>query len=275
MSETEFRLRKELSLDQRVIDVISHREKNLDTVNNFEKSPKLKLVIAFEGLDAKMNVVEDRHEFIWRPNPKFASSWTDLESKIVMADVRQNIDDEIKIDDVLAKSLPKIPWRYYRQALEEFGLFESEVDTVSKAWIEVVPGTLNFIIVDRTIGVDQITFMWELATEAYADDERGLKCRYMLGGDIISKNVKFEYLERINLKLSPENCLKLGEEVRKNKSWKKAFSDYKKFNYDTTNTHAKEFFNYTLSTAFIEDTPAIIACRDARVLKRYNEDLTF
>ena len=44
---------------------------------------------------------------------------------------------------------------------------------------------------------------------------------------------------------------------------------------DVISVHSKEFYCRGLANAFMEDVPAIIACRDARVLERYNDDLNF
>ena len=96
----------EQSIDQRVKEAIAQEEKSWGKDEKLEESPKLKLVIVFEGVDSKMNVVEDRHEFEWRPKPSAAAKWMDLEQKIVMADVKQN-DEGLNIDDVLAKQIIK------------------------------------------------------------------------------------------------------------------------------------------------------------------------
>ena len=176
-SKTKF----EQSIDRRVKEAIVQEEKSWGKDENLEDSPKLKLVIVFEGVDSKMNVVEDRHEFEWRPKPSTAVKWMDLEQKIVMADVNQN-DEGLKIDDVLAKALPEIPWNYSGNALEELGLLEFEKELVTRAWIEVVPGSLNFIIVDKTVCTQPITFIWELNTTGCTSrEERGLSNRFLLG----------------------------------------------------------------------------------------------
>lgn len=264
----------EQSIDQRVKEAIAQEEKSWGKDEKLEESPKLKLVIVFEGVDSKMNVVEDRHEFEWRPKPSTAAKWMDLEQKIVMADVKQN-DEGVKIDDVLAKALPEIPWRYSRNALEELGLLESEAGLVTRAWIEVVPGTLDFIIVDKTVCTQPITFMWELNTEGNTREERGSKNRFWEVSECSSNEERqFKHLKKLELKMTYDECLKLGKEAKKDKRWKKADSEARRYN-DVISVHPKEFFNHSLSNAFIEDAPAIIACRDARILERHIDDLNF
>lgn len=264
----------EQSLDQRIKEAILQEEKSWAKDEKLEESPKLKLVIAFEGIDSKMNIVEDRHEFEWRPKPSTASKWMDLEQKIVMADVKQN-DEGVKIDDVLAKALPEIPWRYSRNALEDLGLLESETELVTRAWIEVVPGTLDFIIVDKTISTQPITFMWELNTEGNTREERGLKNRFWEVSECSSNAERqFKHLKKLELKMTHDECLKLGKEAKKDKRWKKADSEARRYD-DVISVHPKEFFKHSLSNAFIEDAPAIIACRDARILERHIDDLNF
>ena len=265
----------EQSIDQRVKEAIAQEEKSWGKDENLEDSPKLKLVIVFEGVDSKMNVVEDRHEFEWRPKPSTAAKWMDLEQKIVMADVKQN-DEGLKIDDVLAKDLPEIPWRYSRSALDELGLLESEVNLVTRAWIEVVPGTLDFIIVDKTVCTQPITFMWELNTTGCTSrEERGLSNRFwQASAGSSSDKRRFEHLNKLELRLSHEECLKLGKEAKKDKRWKKADAEARSYDY-VVSVHSKEFYCHGLANAFMEDAPAIIACRDARALERYNDDLNF
>jgi hypothetical protein len=268
------KLKREQSLDQRVKEAILQEEMSWSKDEKLEESPKLKFVIAFEGLDNKMNVVEDRHEFEWRPRPSTAAKWMDLEQKIVMADIKQS-DEDIKIDDILAKNLPEIPWRYSRNALEDLGLLESEIDLVSRAWIEVVPGVLDFVIVDRTLAVDSMAFVWELNSEGCNREERGFRNRfYQASKSSSSSERRFKHMEKLKLKLSYDECLKLGKEARRDKRWKKADNEAKRYD-DVISVHSKEFFNHNLAKAFMEDAPAIIACRDARVLERHIEDLSF
>ena len=265
----------EQSIDQRVKEAIAQEEKSWGKDENLEDSLKLKLVIVFEGVDSKMNVVEDRHEFEWRPKPSTAAKWMDLEQKIVMADVNQN-DEGSKIDDVLAKALPEIPWKYSRSAFEDLGLLECERDLVTKAWIEVVPGTLDFIIVDKTICTQPITFMWELNTTGCTSrEERGLRNRFWQASeDSSSAKRQFEHLKKLELRMTHEECLKLGKEAKKDKRWKKADAEAVRYD-DVISVHSKEFYSRGLANTFMEDAPAIIACRDARVLERYNDDLNF
>ena len=270
-SKTKF----EQSIDQRVKEAIAQEEKSWGKDEKLEESPKLKLVIVFEGVDSKMNVVEDRHEFEWRPKPSTAAKWMDLEQKIVMADVKQN-DEGLKIDDVLAKALPEIPWQYSRKAFEDLGLFESETDLVTRAWIEVVPGTLDFIIVDKTVCTQPITFMWELNTTGCTSrEERGFSNRFWQASEGSSSSKRqFEYLRKLELRMSHEECLKLGKEAKKDKRWKKADAKARTYD-DVISVHSKEFYGRSLANAFMEDAPAIIACRDARVLERHIDDLNF
>lgn len=270
-SKTKF----EQSIDQRVKEAIAQEEKSWGKDEKLEESPKLKLIIVFEGIDSKMNVVEDRHEFEWRPKPSTAAKWMDLEQKIVMADVKQN-GEGLKIDDVLAKALPEIPWRYHRNALEYLGLLESEADLVTRAWIEVVPGTLDFIIVDKTVCTQPITFMWELNTTGCTSrEERGLSNRFCPADEgSSSAKRQFEHLKKLELRLTHEECLKLGKEAKKDKRWKKADTEARRYD-DVISVHSKEFYGRGLANAFMEDAPAIIACRDARVLERHIDDLNF
>lgn len=270
-SKTKF----EQNIDQRVKEAIAQEEKSWGKDEKLEESPKLKLVIVFEGIDNKMNVVEDRHEFEWRPKPSTAAKWMDLEQKIVMADIKQN-GEGFKIDDVLAKALPEIPWRYHRNALEHLGLLASEANLVTRAWVEVVPGTLDFIIVDKTVCTQPIAFVWELNTTGCTSrEERGLSNRFWaaFAGSSGAKR-PFEHLNKLELRMSHEECLKLGKEAKKDKRWKKIDADARRYS-DVISVHSKEFFNRNLAKAFMEDAPAIIACRDARVLERHIEDLSF
>ena len=270
-SKTKF----EQSIDQRVKEAIAQKEKSWGKDEKLEESPKLKLVIVFEGVDSKMNVVEDRHEFEWRPKPSTATKWMDLEQKIVMADVKQN-DEGLKIDDVLVKALPEIPWQYSRKAFEDLGLFESETDLVTRAWIEVVPGTLDFIIVDKTVCTQPITFIWELNTTGCTSrEERGFSNRFWQASEGSSSSKRqFEHLRKLELRMSHEECLKLGKEAKKDKHWKKADAEARTYD-DVISVHSKEFYGRRLANAFMEDAPAIIACRDARVLERHIDDLNF
>lgn len=272
---TRSKSRFEQSIDQRVKEAIAQEEKSWGKDEKLEESPKLTLVIVFEGVDSKMNVVEDRHEFEWRPKPSTAAKWMDLEQTIVMADVKQN-DEGLKTDDVLAKALPEIPWGYHRNALEDLGLLDFEADLVTRAWIEVIPGTLDFIIVDKTVCTQPITFMWELNTTGCTSrEERRLSNRFwQASSGSSSAKRQFEYLNKLELRMSHEECLKLGNEAKKDKRWKKADIEARRYD-DVISVHPKEFYGHGLANAFMEDAPAIIACRDARVLERHIDDLNF
>ena len=259
------------SIDMRVRNAISKTEKQWKDAGNLNDSPKLKLVIAFEGLDNKMNVIEDRHEFVWRPNPTTASKWMDLEHAIVVADVNQS--EEIQISTELAKALPEIPWRYSTDALRSLGLLDSERDLVSRAWIEVVPGALDLVIHDATIAVDPITSMWKLNTEDCSREECGFKCRFMrASSESSSGSSEFKHLDKINLRMSYDDCLKLGKESRKDKLWRKAANVDMRRAGHRLGASEREFFATELARAFSEDSPALEACHDAVVLEQYHRD---
>ena len=85
---------------------------------------------------------------------------------------------------------------------------------------------------------------------------------------------RFEHLKKLELRLSHEECLKLGKEAKKDKRWKKADAEARRYDY-VVSVHSKEFYCRGLANAFMEDVPAIIACRDAEALERYNDDLNF
>lgn len=259
------------SIDTRVMNAISKTEKQWKNDGNLNDSPKLKLVIAFEGLDSKMNVIEDRHEFVWRPNPSTASKWMDLEHAIVVADVNQS--EEIQISTELAKLLPEIPWRYSTDALRSLGLLDAERDLVSRAWIEVVPGALDLVIYDATIAVDPITFVWKLNTEDCSREDCGFKCKFMQASSESSNGGEgFKYLDKIDLRMSHDDCLKLGKETRKDKLWRKAANADRRRAGCRLGASEKDFFATKLARAFSEDYPALEACSDAIVLDQYHRD---